>query len=211
MISFARRHLPLLLLLAAGLAGHPAFAQTDTTSVIQAPINALDEGLMAVMKAGKPAPFTQRFQILAPVIDGAFDLSEILQRSVGPTWSEIAPDQQSKLLEVFRTFTIASYVANFDTDNGDTIQILPELRNIGDDRIVQTRLVPKSGTATEIDYQMHQDNAGWRAIDVLLDGSISRVAVQRSDFRAEIRTGDASRLIQSLQKKVSSLSGGTMS
>ena len=51
---------------------------------------------------------------------------------------------------------------------------------------------------------------GWRAVDVLLDGSISRVAVQRSDFRKLLDPGDASALIASLEKKVSDLSGGAL-
>ena len=40
---------------------------------------------------------------------------------------------------------------------------------------------------------MRDDNGVWRAVDVLLDGSISRVAVQRSDFRKILANGDAER------------------
>jgi len=46
---------------------------------------------------------------------------------------------------------------------------------------------------------------------VLLDGSISRVAVQRSDFRSLLGSGHAGALIRSLQDKVAQLSGGTLS
>ena len=45
---------------------------------------------------------------------------------------------------------------------------------------------------------------------MLLNGSISQVAVQRSDFRASVTAGDASALIQSLQRKTAELSGGTL-
>ena len=38
----------------------------------------------------------------------------------------------------------------------------------------------------------------------------SRVAVQRSDFRALLASGSANPLIASLRQKVSDLSGGTM-
>jgi phospholipid transport system substrate-binding protein len=195
---------------AAGVLGRSAISKADDNSAIEAPIVALDAALLAIMKAGKATMFTLRFQTLAAAIDNAFDLPEILQRSVGPTWSSFPPDQQSALQTVFRTFTIASYVANFATFDGETLELLPELRNLGDERIVQTRLVPIHGTATPIDYVMHGSQAGWKVVDVLLNGSISRVAVQRSDFRSLIRTGDASSLIRSLQRKISDLSGGTM-
>ena len=57
---------------------------------------------------------------------------------------------------------------------------------------------------------MHQAADGWKAVDVLLDGSISRVAVQRSDFRALLAGGTADKLIRSLQEKVVQLSNGTI-
>jgi phospholipid transport system substrate-binding protein len=47
-------------------------------------------------------------------------------------------------------------------------------------------------------------------IDVLLDGTISRVAVQRSDFRGLLADGDASALVASLEQKIADLSGGTL-
>jgi phospholipid transport system substrate-binding protein len=195
---------------AVGVLGRATRAMADDNAAILAPIAALDAALLAVMKAGTATMFTQRFQMLAPAIDSALDLQEILERSVGPSWSSFPPDQQTALQTVFRTFTIASYVANFATFDGETLEVLPELRVLGDDRIVQSRLVPRVGTATAIDYVMHGSGSGWKVVDVLLNGSISRVAVQRSDFRSLIRTGDASSLIRSLQRKISDLSGGTM-
>jgi phospholipid transport system substrate-binding protein len=208
MIFVSRRGL--LGLAAVVVLGRSARARADDNAVIAAPITALDAALLAIMKAGTATIFTQRFQMLAPSIDSGFNLQEILERSVGPSWSSIPPDQQAALQTVFRTFTIASYVANFATFDGETFELLPELRFLGEERIVQTRLVPQKGTATPIDYVMSASVSGWKVVDVLLNGSISRVAVQRSDFRSLIRTGDASSLIRSLQRKISDLSGGTM-
>ena len=48
------------------------------------------------------------------------------------------------------------------------------------------------------------------AVDVLADGSISRVAVQRSDFRRLLSSGGATALIESLNRKISDLSGGAL-
>jgi len=70
--------------------------------------------------------------------------------------------------------------------------------------------VQANGTPVRLDYVMRRGPQGWRAVDVLLDGSISRVAVQRSDFRSLITQGDAGALIASLNKKIADLSGGTL-
>jgi phospholipid transport system substrate-binding protein len=50
---------------------------------------------------------------------------------------------------------------------------------------------------------------GWQAVDVLTDGSISRVAVQRSDFRGLLMAGGVPALTKGLEHKVALLSGGT--
>jgi phospholipid transport system substrate-binding protein len=55
---------------------------------------------------------------------------------------------------------------------------------------------------------MRNDGGAWKAVDVLADGSISRAAVQRSDFRRLVARGGAQALIDSLDKKTADLSGG---
>jgi phospholipid transport system substrate-binding protein len=59
-----------------------------------------------------------------------------------------------------------------------------------------------------MDYVMRDDTGIWRAVDVLLEGSISRVAVQRSDFRRLLNRGGATALAQSLRSKSANLSDG---
>lgn len=175
-----------------------------------APIAALNRGLLNAMRAGKATPFSQRFATLAPLVEGAFDIPGILQASVGPRWSALPSAQQSQLLDVFRRFTVASYVANFDNFNGEKLEVLPNSRSVGADQVVATQIVPSGGEPTRIDYVMRRTPQGWRAVDVLLNGSISRVAVQRSDFRSLLGSGDAGALIQSLQRKTADLSGGAL-
>jgi phospholipid transport system substrate-binding protein len=55
---------------------------------------------------------------------------------------------------------------------------------------------------------MRNGPAGWKAVDVLANGSISRVAVQRSDFRELLANGGVPALMAALQRKVANLSGG---
>jgi phospholipid transport system substrate-binding protein len=160
------------------------------------------------MHAGKATPFQQRYEALAPIVEHAFDLDTILQTSVGPRWQSFSPDQQQALKAAFLRFTVASYVANFSSFSGERFETSPDGRTIGADQVVETKILPAKGDAAKIDYVMRQGAAGWRAVDVLLDGAISRVAVQRSDFRNLVENGPDP-LIESLHHKVADLSGGT--
>ncbi len=172
-----------------------------------APIASLDQALLQVMHDGKATPFGQRYATLAPVVTHTFDLESILETSVGPRWQTFTPAQQQDLSAEFIRFTVASYVSNFSSYGGERFDIDPDTRSVGADQIVSTRIVPTHGDSARIDYVMRQAAGQWRAVDVLLDGSISRVAVQRSDFRSLLEGGPAA-LVESLHKKVTDLSGG---
>ncbi len=199
-----RRFLLFAFLAAPLFPGAQARAQRDPS----APIAQLDTALLAAMRMGTGTPFAQRYQAIAPAVENAFDLPGVLAASVGLGWASLTSQQKQELLAVFTRYTIASYAANFDSYNGQTIEILPQFqRQVGQDVVVATQIVPTHGEPTRLDYVMHETPRGWRAVDVLAEGSISRVAVQRSDFRSLLAGGNPEPLIASLNEKVASLSG----
>jgi phospholipid transport system substrate-binding protein len=187
----------------------PARAEND--AALDQPLREFNAALEAAMKAGRVTPFLERFDLLAPAVDAVFDLETVLKVSVGLRWDTMDPILRSRLLGTFRRFTIATYVANFDKYDGERFRILPGLRDSGSDRVVNTEIITSDGQRVRMDYVMRDGNGVWRAVDVLLEGSISRVAVQRSDFRKILAGGDADALIASLRRKITDLSDGALS
>jgi phospholipid transport system substrate-binding protein len=176
-----------------------------------ATVKQFNAALLTAMKAGARSDFGQRFQALAPAVDKAFDLPAVLAVSVGLGWASLSPDQQTRLMDAFRRYTVASYVANFDSYNGQTFTVSPDTQNLDTGRVVvKSRILPTTGDATQLDYVMKQTSSGWKVVDVLAAGSISRVAVQRSDFRHLLSNGGGDALVASLQRKTSDLSGGAL-
>jgi len=189
----------------------PLTAQASTPEA--APVSALNDALIAAMKAGSAGQsFQTRYDALAPVVNKSFDLPVVEQNSVGFLWSTIPAAQQSQLASVFDQFTVTSYVAEFSAYNGQQITLLPAEKNLGDKKIIRTQIVPPDGsTPTELDYVVQNSPAGWKITDVLLNGTISQVAIHSSDFSSLVTSGDASRLIAALKTKVATLSGGALS
>ncbi|MDR3533075.1 MAG: ABC transporter substrate-binding protein [Rhodopila sp.] len=208
MIGLTRR--ALLLSGVAAAIGPMLPVRAETNSPLDQPLLDLYTALEAAMRAGRTTPFAQRFDALAPVVDQVFDLETVLKVSVGLRWDGMDPDVRSRLLRAFRRFTVATYVANFDKYDGERFQVLPESRDSGADRVVGTEIVKADGERIRLDYVMRNGNGIWRVVDVLLDGSISRVAVQRSDFRKILAGGDADALIVSLHRKIADLSDGAL-
>ena len=182
----------------------PCTALADTTGATAA-IEAVQKSLTAMEHS--TGNFAAKEAIIAPAIDQAFDLGTILKNSVGLRYATIAPAERDKLLATFRTYTLANYVSNFGSGD-NTFTVSPDTRQSGSDVIVQTSITPTSGSATRVDYVMRNTGSGYKAVDVLLDGTMSRVAVNRSDFRATFEQGGASGLEQTLQRKTAALSGG---
>jgi phospholipid transport system substrate-binding protein len=194
---------------AALVAGAAGSIRAAADPAVLEPTQELVGGLLRVMKEGPGTPFAQRIEILGPIIDRTFDLATILKESVGAPWATLTPDQQQMLNQAFRRYTVATYVNSFNTYDGQRFEVKPETRAVGSEQIVQTRLIPKSGDSHELDYVMRQGSSGWHAVDVLADGSISRVAVQRSDFRRLLARGGAQSLADSLRSKSADLTDGS--
>jgi len=191
-------------LLALALAA-PVIAHADTPET--APVTALDTALIATMKAGSAGQgFQARYDTLDPVVKASFDLPVVEQNSVGFLWSTIPPAQQKELSEVFEQFTVASYVREFSSYGGQTLKLLPAEKTLGAKKIVETQIANADGSSpTRLDYIVAEGPNGWQITDVLLNGTISQVAVHSSDFSALVTSGDASQLITAIKAKIAAL------
>ncbi len=189
--------------------GAPLAARASTPE--SAPVSALDAALLATMRAASAGQsFAARYAALDKVVKQTYNLPVVTQNSVGFSWSTLPAAQQQQLAALFEQFTVASYVSQF-TGAGVKFDLLPAEKSLGADKIVQTRIVPAGGSdPTEIDYVLANGPAGWRITDVLLDGTISQVAVHASDFSSLVSAGDASKLIAALRAKITTLSGGAL-
>jgi phospholipid transport system substrate-binding protein len=195
--------------LAGATAWHPAIAQTAANASPTAPIERLDNALLATMKAANGMSFEARYATLEPIITQVFNLDAVLAASVGLSWATMPDAQKATLAQAFRRYTVSSYVSNFNSYKGQTFEIAPSARTLANGEvIVQTRLMRPNDAPLKLDYVMRGGTAGWQAVDVLTDGSISRVAVQRSDFRQLLASGGVHGLAAGLERKVSNLSGG---
>jgi phospholipid transport system substrate-binding protein len=179
-------------------------AWADTTDAGQT-IERLCAALMQIMRLGKAAPFAQRYGVVAPVIEQVLDLATILEVSVGARWGALSADDRASLLDAFSRYTVSTYVANFDDYTGQRFEVLPNTRAVAASQVVSSRIVRRDGTAVSIDYVMREESGQWRVVDVLLDGSISRVALQRSDFRSLLDRGGTAALLSNLRQKITEL------
>ncbi|MXV43809.1 hypothetical protein GS501_01910 [Saccharibacter sp. 17.LH.SD] len=196
------------LFVASGLSVTPivsaAHAASNTNeSAATTPIQGLYAALQKAETDGDSAD--KRSTIIGPAVDQAFDLSAILRRSIGLRFDHLSADERSQLLAAFQRFTAAHYASTFKPGTDAVFMVSPTTKkNSTGGTVVHTTIRGKAdpvSDATSIDYVMSQTPQGWRIIDILLNGHISQVAVQRSDFRAIFGQSGASGLTKNLTQK----------
>jgi phospholipid transport system substrate-binding protein len=157
--------------------------------------------LLGTMRDGRTLGQSGRYARLAPAVDRDFDIPTMTRLAIGPSWGTLSPAQQQLLLGAFEHYVAATYADRFDSYSGEQLQVTGE-RPSGTDRVVQTRIVKSNGEATRLDYLLHQDQGTWRISDVYLDGTISQLAVHRSEFHSILQREGVDGLVMALNRKV---------
>lgn len=195
------RRLLLFAVPAAGLVASRRVAAAED-SAAPAVIRGLYDALFASMKAGRQLAFAQRFERLAPVIAGAFDLGLMSRLAVGPDWAKLSPDQQQRVRDAFARYTIATYANRFDDYGGERFEVDPAPVANPNGSVVRSRIVKSNGEKVSLDYLMRRATDGnWKIIDVYLSGTVSELASRRSEFVAVLQRDGPDGLIRLLEQR----------
>ena len=165
---------------AAGRAARAAEAMDPAAARIQAFYDVLLNG----MKHAQDLGVQGRFEKLAPVVQETFDSATMTRVAAGPSWNKIPPDKQQALIAAFARMTTASYASQFGGYSGQQFTVEPKATPRNADVIVHSRLQPANGDPVTFNYLMRGSGADWKIEDVYLDGTISQLAVRRSEFSA---------------------------
>lgn len=170
-------------------------APAQSIDPARAPVQALDDGLIAIMKGGKKLGVAGRAAQIAPVVDHAFDLPYMTRLAVGQPWVQATPAERTALIAAFRKLTINEYARNFDDFSGQSFTIDPKVDARGGDRLVKTTLAVPRAAPVSIAYRVHQVGSDWKITDVFFQNAISQLTTRRADFGAILAKGGPSALI----------------
>lgn len=180
-----------------GLAGAPAEA-ADTAPAVAA-VERLHAALLTNMKDGKALGFEGRKQKLEPIIKETFDLGAMARISTGAAWLKMPDSERADVTAAFADWTIATYAANFKEWDGEAF-VTKGARDDGKGNIlVETALNLKAGEPVRFTYRMRESGGMPKVVDIFLDGSVSQMAMHRSQFAAVLSNGGVSSLLKHMQ------------
>jgi phospholipid transport system substrate-binding protein len=185
----------------AGDSAAPAATQT---------IDALHASLLDVMKNAVALGYPGREQKLRTEIPKYFDVKEMARKSLGEAqWKLASEEAKRRYLETFERFMVANYAGRFDGFSGQSFQTLGE---VPDPRpgavIVKTRLIDPTDKNIDLNYRLRRVGADWKVVDVFLDGTVSELAVRRSEFVSIVKRENLDALIVALDAKIAKLAAG---
>ena len=172
-------------------------------------IEAFYAKLLDSMKRGKELGINGRYKELTPIVEATFDLPGMARLSVGPAWNTISAVDQKAITDAFTRMTIANYAKNFASFAGEQFTTDPMVQMRNEDKIVQSTFVGSDKAATLFNYRMHKVGDAWKVVDVYLNGTVSQLALKRSDFSSTVASSGGAGLAKKINHLVDSqMKGG---
>lgn len=195
------RFLRLLLLFVVLCTAQTAWSDSSPTDVI----DRLHASLIDTMKQADKLGIDGRYKQLQPVLEQSFDFERMIAAAVGSTWASATDAERQRLLQAFTNLSITTYAVRFNAYTGESFETLGQRPGPRDTVLVDTRLNRPADPAVSITYVMAQKQGEWRIVDVLLDRSISELAVRRSEYNQVLRSGGVEKLATTLDQKAAEL------
>jgi len=173
-------------------------------------VNGFHAVLLDTVREGRTLGESGRYARIRPVVRQVFDLPSMARLAVGTSWSAFSAAQQEAVTAAFGAYISATYADRFGSYSGQQLKVIGQQPSVAG-VIVKARIIKANGDPVSIDYLVRQIDGAWRISDVYLDGAISQLATQRSEFSAILRRDGCDGLIGALQRKVSLLTGSVAS
>jgi phospholipid transport system substrate-binding protein len=199
--------LPFLLLVAlaalvAPLA--PARAEPPVAASLEpakAPIERFYAALDASMRAGETLDFEARRKQLAPIVGEVFDLPLMAAKVLGRHWKSLPAAEQRRWIDAFSGLTVKTYAEQFDENTGLVFEVGAVQAAPGGTALVRTQLKRASDEPVAIDYRLRPVAGGWRVMDIFLNGTVSELALRRSEYGSVLERDGFEKLVATLQTR----------
>ncbi len=195
-----------LLLLLCSLVAARAFADPGATAkpsleTAKAPVASFYAALDASMKAGDTLDFEARRKQLAPVVSKTFDLPLMAAKALGRHWRAMSATDQKRWIEAFSGLTVKTYAEQFDENTGLIFELGAVQAAPGGTALVRTQLVRANDAPVAIDYRLRPVAGGWRVMDIFLNGTVSELALRRSEYTSVLERDGFEKLVTTLQTR----------
>lgn len=182
----------------------PARAEETPATVV----DQLHGQMIEVMKDAQKLGFQGRFDRLEPALQAAYDLPYMAEKAIGRHWAILDEAQRARWVKAFSRSTIATYAGRITAYSGQRFERLGDDPAPADTTLVRTRLFDPGHEDVDLNYRLRKGPAGWRIIDVYMQGTVSELALRRSDYTAVLDRQGFDALLATAEAKVADAAAG---
>lgn len=190
-------------LVMTGLATQVAQAAdpTETDIVLE-----LQDGLVEILNDPVPMVAQERSAAFTKLVESTFDINAMGAVAVGlETYRNWTDAQRADFLAAFARFMVATHASRFEGVRNPDFQIEGSEDARAGRKIVHARYLRAEEEPVSIDYLVRSTKAGWRVLDVYLDGTVSLLALHRSEFASVLRSKGFDGFIAAMNAKADEL------
>jgi phospholipid transport system substrate-binding protein len=162
-------------------------------------------GLLDIMKNAKELGFQGRIDRLAPLMGDVFDLDFMASKTVGRVWNDLSEADKQRWAETFTHFTTANYAGRFTGYTGEKFVTLGVEDAARGTRVVLTKIEVPDDDDVQLNYRLIERDGEWRIIDVYLNGTVSELALRRSEYSSALKREGFEELVASIETKIADL------
>jgi phospholipid transport system substrate-binding protein len=168
-------------------------------------IEAFHAGLLEIMKHAKQLGIQGRIDQLTPLMSRTFDLEFMASKTVGRHWRKLSDEDKIRWVETFKEFTCTNYAGRFTGFTGEEFVTTGAEDAASETRVVLTKIVIPDEDDVQLNYRLIQRDGVWRVIDVFLNGSVSELALRRSEYSSTLKRDGFASLVRSVEDKIADL------
>lgn len=206
-MSIRTRVPPALLVAVVALAGFAARA--DDTGPL-AVIDGLHATFLDVMQQAVVLGYQGRYDRLAPVLQRHFDFDVMARSVLGSGWKDLPAADQQRWVRAFTQLTTATYAGRFKGYTGEQFRTLGQEPAAQDTVFVRTVIDRSKANADDVEltYRLRRTGDGWRVVDIYQKGTVSEIALRRSEYSAVLKRDGFTKLLEVVDAKIADYASG---
>ena len=166
------------------------------------PIDQLYTVLVDCLKNADALGLEGRRVKIAPAVAAGYDLPFMAEKILGRHWRELPESDHARWTDAFGRLTVATYAERMTGFTGQSFEVLKVEPSQRGTAVVYTQVVTPKEKPIAINYRMRENGDGWRIIDVYLNGTVSELALRRSEYAAVLQRDGFQKLVGSIDEKI---------
>jgi phospholipid transport system substrate-binding protein len=191
---------------AEGVAGGGVAAVSPPSAAV----DRLHADLLGVLRQADEIGYRGRYERLEAILARALELPFMAEKVIGGHWKTLDDRQRARWVRSFSSMTTANYASRFDHFDGQSFERLGEDPGTHETVMVRSRVLDPGGEPVELTYRLRATADGWKVVDVYLKGTVSELALRRSEYASVLDRDGFDALVAGVDAKVAELAQGTV-